>query len=187
LKARICADLARIATHSATQRQKGYTENDVTLCFIWRARRDSNSRPLGSKLDHQTVTNCNQRKVVGRPLHELHHTALRCITQSRKTPACIFGVIRLRSTCLPNSDSEKHPGLTVQDSVYGRQCSSVYFSQYRTLKRNESAGFERLLLTQSGQPPIRCKSTRTTLSSMTKAIEGDYNNKDVVLRGTQTP
>jgi hypothetical protein len=43
------------------------------------------------------------------------------------------------------------------------------------------------LSTQSGQPPIRCKSTRTTLSSMTKAIEGDYNNKDVVLRGTQTP
>ena len=27
---------------------KGYTKNDVTPCFIWRARRDSNSRPLGS-------------------------------------------------------------------------------------------------------------------------------------------
>ena len=30
---------------NVTQGIKGYTNNDVTLCFVWRPRRDSNSRP----------------------------------------------------------------------------------------------------------------------------------------------
>ena len=29
--------IARIATHTATQRTKGHTTNDVTLCFKWLA------------------------------------------------------------------------------------------------------------------------------------------------------
>ena len=43
-----CAGSRSFATHSATQSTKGYIRNDVTPCFNWRARRDSNSRPLGS-------------------------------------------------------------------------------------------------------------------------------------------
>ena len=60
----------------------------LQLLEKWRARRDSNSRPPGSKLHDSEVTCCFYYQPPERRLRNLPYLAAQCWTRFRKSPAC---------------------------------------------------------------------------------------------------
>ena len=62
-------------------------KKQLSHCSKWRARRDLNSRPPGSKLTKKDITLCIKRSLAGCSLRHFHNPALRFTTESRRIPA----------------------------------------------------------------------------------------------------